>query len=447
MRRLFGYLFLLLLLTSCGGGGGGANSIQNISQPLVSVFVNSPAKGVRFNTSSGLSGVTNENGEFHYRVGDSVEFSLELGGDKIIIGSKTFSSAQPETSVLSLSGNGIDPLAVSQVLQTIDVGTVVGRMDFTGIALPAGTRAIIKEALVSRGAASSRVANIAGSLVSNGYSPKNGVIGVNAAEAISRLSTQTANKKYLIDITSSIEEDNSSLSTITDKSYFQIQEARSGNFVESIYKFGVIFSDGTYRFGEPDDTDSGTYTVSNDGKSGYYVENNSRTGTFRIKIGNASNYFLSYSQDDGLTHGFITGNLLSNLLVEHFFNKTITVTNGCSVGVDAVYVINAVGEWTNSCGSVGKLKSNTNLILGPGKFKGNPNLILNLDVNQYCNTDGGGFVRNIPNTVCLENHTDNTNSLIALSKGTLNSSSGSGTIIRILNKSRNKEFQSWSFTY
>ncbi len=222
MRRLFGYLFLLLLLTSCGGGGGGANSIQNISQPLVSVFVNSPAKGVRFNTSSGLSGVTNENGEFHYRVGDSVEFSLELGGDRIVIGSKTFSSAQSETSVLSLSGNGIDPLAVSQVLQTLDVGTVVGKMDFTGINLPVGLRSTIQEALVSTVAASSRVANIAGGLLSNGYSPKNGVNGVNTAEAISRLSTQTANQIYLNTLISTIPEDVTPLSVVYDKTYFVI---------------------------------------------------------------------------------------------------------------------------------------------------------------------------------------------------------------------------------
>lgn len=56
-------------------------------------------------------------------------------------------------------------------------------------------------------------------------------------------------------------------------------------------------------------------------------------------------------------------------------------------------------------------------------------------------------MRSIPNTVCFENHTDNTNSLIGISKGTLNSSGGMGVIIRILYKTENKEFETWNFSY
>ncbi len=417
MRRLFGYLFLLLLLTSCGGGGGGANSIQNISQPLVSVFVNSPAKGVRFNTSSGLSGVTNENGEFHYRVGDSVEFSLELGGDKIIIGSKTFSSAQPETSVLSLSGNGIDPLAVSQVLQTLDVGTVVGKMDFTGINLPVGLRSTIQEALVSTAAASSRVANIAGGLLSNGYSPKNGSNGVDTAEAISRLSTQTANQIYLNKLISTITEDVTPLSVVYDRTYFVIsyfQESNGESFVSP--EFELIKSDGTFDMMSPGGRYYGTYTSSQDGKTGEYTDYRNRSGSFRIKVGSAANFFLDHTRQDGL-RGYMTGNLLSSLQVSDFFGKSISLTNGCSNGVDGVFTFSNNGTWSSSCGTVGKIKSTTTGIVG--------------DRETYCNTLTRGFLRPTPNTVCMENHTANTASLIGIISGSLSTQSGSGTIVRV----------------
>jgi hypothetical protein len=428
---------MLFLLTSCGGGGGGSNSIQNISQPLVSVFVNSPAKGISFNTSSGLSGVTNANGEFNYRVGDVVEFSLELGGDKVVIGSTTFNSVQAETSVLTLTGTGINSLAVSQVLQTLDIGTLVGKMDFTGLTLPADTRSNIKEALVSTAAASSRVANIASDLQSNGYTPKNGVSGVNTAEAIARLSTQTANQQYLKDLVAAIPEDTTPLSLIFDKTYFIIEEAYNVGVVEPRYKFGTIFSNGTYKFAEPDDSYEGSYIVSNDGKSGFWTDLEFRTGTYRIKIGDSSNYYLESFQGDNSFHTFITGSLLSNLSVDHFFNKTITVVNGCSSGVDAIYTIDSVGAWANSCGSVGKFKDIVNATPGA-------------DSSQYCNAGNGGFLRIIPNTVCFENHTNHTNdtnSIVAISKGTLNGSNGSGVIIRILNKIENKEFETWNFSY
>lgn len=343
MKRLSGSILILFLLTSCGGGGGGANSIQNISQPLVSVFVNSPAKGVRFSTSSGLSGVTNANGEFNYRVGDVVEFSLELGGDKVVIGSTTFSSVQAETSVLTLTGTGINPLAVSQVLQTLDIGTLVGKMDFTGLTLPADTRSNIKEALVSIAAASSRVATIASDLQSNGYTPKNGVNGVNTAEAIARLSTHSANQQYLKDLVTAIPEDSTPLSVIFDKTYFIIEEAYNGGIIEPRYKFGTILSNGTYRFAEPEDSYEGSYVVSNDGKSGFWTDFQLRTGTYRTKIGDSSNYYLESFQDDNSFRTFITGSLISNLSIDHFFNKTITVVNGCSNGVDAIYIIDSVG--------------------------------------------------------------------------------------------------------
>lgn len=432
MKRLLGYLFLLLILTSCGGGGSGVNSIQNISQPLVSVFVNAPAKGIRFNTSSGLNGVTNANGEFNYRIGDVVEFSLELGGDKVVIGSTNFSSIQAETSVLALTGTGINSLAVSQVLQTLDIGSIVGKMDFTGLTLPAGTRAIIKEALVSTGAASSRVANIASELISHGYIPKNGANGVNTAEAITRLSTQTANQHYLSELVTTIPEDSTPLSVIFDKTFFIISNhtTSQGSYTESGFHFAG--SNGTFYEQHPNHSTLGTYVVSADGKTGSFIlsNNNANHGTYRIKVGNDYTYFLDVQIQDELD-GFITGTIVSDLDIADLFGKTLVIKNGCSAGVDATYSVANDGVWINSCGSTGKFKE-----------------INSADPTQFCNTTTGGFRRPIPNTLCFENHTNDTNSMVAITKGSLKNGNGSGVLVRVYSENNNpSKSEFWNFSY
>lgn len=435
MKRLSGSILILFLLTSCGGGGGGANSIQNISQPLVSVFVNSPAKGIRFSTSSGLSGVTNANGEFNYRVGDVVEFSLELGGDKVVIGSTTFSSVQAETSVLTLTGTGINPLAVSQVLQTLDIGTLVGKMDFTGLTLPADTRSNIKEALVSIAAASSRVATIASDLQSNGYTPKNGVNGVNTAEAIARLSTQTANQQYLKDLVAAVPEDSTPLSVIFDKTFFIIANHTTSEYTYTESGFHYSGSDGTFYEQHPNSGISGTYVVSADGKTGSFIlaNGNDNNGTYRIKVGNDYTYFLN-AQIENVLNGFITGTLVSDFDASDIFGKTLVIKNGCASEVDATYSVAEDGSWVNSCGSTGKFKS--------------LNVTDAEDWTQYCNTTTGGFRRPIPNAACFENHTSNTNSMIAITKGSLKNGSGSGVIVRVYSEDNNpSKSEFWNFSY
>ena len=141
--------------------------------------------------------------------------------------------------------------------------------------------------------------------------------------------------------------------------------------------------------------------------------------------------------NEPIDHGIIVEKNIDGKIfykIDHFFNKTITVVNGCSSGVDAIYTIDSVGAWANSCGSVGKFKDIVNATPGA-------------DSSQYCNAGNGDFLRIIPNTVCFENHTNDTSSIVAISKGTLNGSNGSGVIIRILNKIENKEFESWNFSY
>lgn len=63
----------ICVLAACGGGGGGS------STPAVStgVLTDSPVAGVTYSTSpSNQAGTTNTNGEYNYRAGDTVTFTL-----------------------------------------------------------------------------------------------------------------------------------------------------------------------------------------------------------------------------------------------------------------------------------------------------------------------------------------------------------------------------------
>ena len=71
-----------VLLVSCGGGGDGGGGGAATSAPVsTGYFIDSPVQGLGYNTTSGLSGHTGPNGEFQYRVGDVVNFTM--GGTTI----------------------------------------------------------------------------------------------------------------------------------------------------------------------------------------------------------------------------------------------------------------------------------------------------------------------------------------------------------------------------
>ena len=71
---------LTSLLTACGGGSGGSNTHTPppvIEQPKkIGVLTDGIIQGASYTTSSGLSGVTNASGEFTYREGDQITFTL-----------------------------------------------------------------------------------------------------------------------------------------------------------------------------------------------------------------------------------------------------------------------------------------------------------------------------------------------------------------------------------
>jgi len=94
------------IFTGCGGGGSSGNGT---SQTLKGLFLDSAVSGVKYKTSSGLEGYTNNKGEYEYKDGDTVEFFV---GD--------VSLGTTEASSMLTTDNFPFPIQVAQFLQTLD---------------------------------------------------------------------------------------------------------------------------------------------------------------------------------------------------------------------------------------------------------------------------------------------------------------------------------------
>ena len=69
--------FLTVALAACGGGGDGGGGTPPVAAPLAGVFIDSPVAGFGYSAApSGLSGVTNANGQLNYQPGDQITFNL-----------------------------------------------------------------------------------------------------------------------------------------------------------------------------------------------------------------------------------------------------------------------------------------------------------------------------------------------------------------------------------
>src|SRR5262245_46925431 len=124
MSRLNALLGLVVgfTLVSCGGGGdGGGGGTPPAATPSTGVFSDSPVQGLTYSsTPSGLSGLTGPNGEFLYRPGDSVLFSI--GGRGI-----GRSPGQPQITPFNLLGHitvpsvtQAGPVNLAQLLLALD---------------------------------------------------------------------------------------------------------------------------------------------------------------------------------------------------------------------------------------------------------------------------------------------------------------------------------------
>lgn len=77
--RVIAVCILAAVTVACGGDGGGSGSTgaPPAATPLTGVFLDSPVQGLGYSTTpSGLSGITDANGQFNYDQGDTVTFNL-----------------------------------------------------------------------------------------------------------------------------------------------------------------------------------------------------------------------------------------------------------------------------------------------------------------------------------------------------------------------------------
>jgi len=116
--KVVGPLVLSVALSACGGGGDGP---PPIAAPSTGVVIDSPVQGLTYSsTPSGLSGLTGPNGEFLYRAGDTVTFSI---GGRFIAAPP----GQPQITPFTLLGNTavpsvthVGPVNLAQLLLAVD---------------------------------------------------------------------------------------------------------------------------------------------------------------------------------------------------------------------------------------------------------------------------------------------------------------------------------------
>jgi hypothetical protein len=355
-------LATLGFLSACGGGGGSDTSTAALS----GIFVNSPTKGVKYSASpSGLKGTTDENGTYGYKMGDTVTFSLDLGASTVTLGSTASPSAS--TSILSLSvPNGGDPVAVAQILETLDKSTADGKMDVSGITLSIGsTLTKITDALKSTSVTSTDIASIATGVQTaltstSAGTLKYGSTGVTQNDALTNLSKNSINQSLLETKIKNLPYDGTStLLNMQDKPAFTNWIVKKGATVEFTSRFGVMASAPlTYNFKTVYDRTQdygavGTYSLSSDNRTGSWVDGatTSNTGTFKMTAGDSKSFAIVYANTSTGETGSITGTYLQPVTVNDVKGKTFTIYKGCTNGSDNTVTIGSSGIASDSCGS------------------------------------------------------------------------------------------------
>ncbi len=105
---------LPVILSACGGGVEGTQ--KDAAESLVGQFIDSPVQGLNYSTSSG-QGVTNANGEFNYRQGESVSFSI---GDLTLPQVDAAAIITPLTLANTDDFNHSQVVNIARLLQTLD---------------------------------------------------------------------------------------------------------------------------------------------------------------------------------------------------------------------------------------------------------------------------------------------------------------------------------------
>ena len=351
------------ILTACGGGGGGGGG--GVADTQTGSFINSPTKGIKYvATPSGLSGTTDENGSYSYKSGDTVSFTLNLGGATVSLGSTTSPSAS--TSVLSLTPpTGGDPLVVAQVLETLDKSVVDGKMDVSDITLPAGSLAItnISNALTSQSLSSANIATIATAVhnvltTTNTGSLKFGSSGVTSNDALVNLSKNSANQTYLDTKVKNMSWDGSStILNFQDKTAYTSWIIKSGGVVTTANRIGVMRSSLTYEHRSPYNATSymsmsGTYTLSNSNRTGNWTGNGitPNSGTFEVISSETNSFSARYQNITTTETGTFVGSYLLPLTLNDIKSKTFTIYKGCPDGSNGTVTFSSSAVGTANCG-------------------------------------------------------------------------------------------------
>ena len=114
-----------MLLAACNSGGNGGGSTSPAAATLSGVFVDGPVQGLGYSaTPSGLSGVTDANGQYSYRSGDMVTFNI-FGR---LIGAAVPAAPIVTPLVVFNTTDLSDPRVVNlaQLLLTLNGGTPAG---------------------------------------------------------------------------------------------------------------------------------------------------------------------------------------------------------------------------------------------------------------------------------------------------------------------------------
>lgn len=357
--QMVSLVFAASLLSACGGGGGGGG-VQS------GTFVNAPAQGVTYTTSSGLTGDTDENGGFRFNLGDEVRFSLNLGnGNTLDLGS---ASAGSEVSVLSLSGNGIDPLAVSQVLQTLDASATSGSMDLRNIELTPGLANVIQAAVagvVSEADIATIAADIRTAMPSRELKNRE---GVSPLAALSNLAQQPANQLAVMDrINAGV--GGGLISQVEDKPAFSVQTIRENGAKRTEVGFFLLKNsgagtgdfyidsdgdDGTVRGNE---TESGSYTYVVGQNTGNWTNVASDgSGSFIVKGQDTYQAALEYVNVQQSESGAIAMRYILPMQASQLVGRKLVVAKACDDGTDAVLTFSNVAgpgqleaSFTSSC--------------------------------------------------------------------------------------------------
>jgi hypothetical protein len=102
--------FCVAGIAACGGGGGSSSEPSQTGQLL------EPVAGLDYETSTGLKGITNSQGQFSYRAGDRISFSA----GKISLGEMSASPVVTMAGLANASADDAKVLNLIQLLQTLD---------------------------------------------------------------------------------------------------------------------------------------------------------------------------------------------------------------------------------------------------------------------------------------------------------------------------------------